>query len=254
MIDLGLPDSPTPAWLVSVDPSKMQEAPFPLKDLLADSLYYPACGLDGDPVKHLSRWFHSFVYCYYHYSREMFLTGLRDRPFRGYHVLGTRQVVADELAPNGWTQPWLSKGEREQVKRYADERARTPFREWVVLERDLDAPLGHGPERLSLLYLNADGVAAYRALYGANGLTARAVAVIQPGHAFGGNWTDFTDSKAPLARVVMTNSAGVPDFHISGGMGPKRLQYHQWPQYSNQLGWYAYRDLGSVGAWARARA
>jgi hypothetical protein len=201
-------------------------------------------------VQYLGQWFQSFVYVDYRYEREMFLDELEKRPFRKYQVLGMRSVSMSELAPNGWTQPFFTKALRE-AGWCADRIEKVPFCEWVILERDVSAAASYGPERFSLLYLNADGVEAYHSLYVGNAQRASAIAVIQPGHAFGFNWTNFTDPKAVLARVVMGNPAGVPDFYVSGGIGPRKYLPAPWPEYTGRLGWYPYGGIGSVGVWER---
>lgn len=252
---LTLGDAPLflPEWLACLDEKTIVDEPFPLREILAGSLYYPACGNDGGPVKYLGRWFHSFVYVDYRYGRENFINELETRPFSKYQVLGRRGVSLCELVPNGWSQPRLTETEAEQATQYADRRSGEPFCEWVVMERNASAPENHGPARFSLLYLNADGAAAYEALYTGNALCAGAIAVIQPGHGFGFNWTDFTDPQAVLARVVMGNPAGVPDVFVFGGMGSHKNHPAPWPGYSNHLGWYPYGGIGNVGVWGRAK-
>ena len=94
-----------------------------------------------------------------------------------------------------------------------------------------------------------NGAQAFNTLYVGNKLRPCAVAVIQPGHAFGRNWTDFTDSQAVLARVVMGNPAGVPDYYIYGGRGDRKDLTDTWPLYSTNVGWYKYHTLGNVGIW-----
>jgi len=167
--------------------------------------------------------------------------------------LGMRSISVSELTPNGWGQPLLSETEAEQANRYADHRARIPFCEWAIFEREHSAPSSFGPERFSLLYLNADGAAAYEALYVGNNLHAGACAVIQPGHGFGRNWTDFTDPQAILARTVLNNPAGLPDVFVSGGMGSHKNLPAPWPEYSNRVGWYPYGGIGNVGIWERMK-
>lgn len=252
---LTLGDAPLflPEWLACLDARKIVDAPFPLREVLDGSLYYPSCGTDGRPVQYLGQWFRSFVYVDYGYSRDMFLDELATRPFLKYQVLGTRSISASELVPNGWIQPWLTSTETEEVTRYPDHRVGEPFCEWVILEREASVLSNFGPERFSLLYLNADGAAAYEALYVGNALRAGAIAVIQPGHGFGRNWTDFTDPQAVLARVVMGNPAGAPDVFISGGIGPHKNRPAPWPRYSNHLGWYPYGGIGNVGVWGSAK-
>jgi len=79
--------------------------------------------------------------------------------------------------------------------------------------------MGHGPVRFSLLFICSDGVDTFQALYVANRVAPKVVTVIQPGHAFGHNWTDFTDSEKVFARVVLANPAGQPDKVLYGGIG-----------------------------------
>ncbi len=104
--------------------------------------------------------------------------------------------------------------------------------------------------RFSLLYLCADGAAAYQALYIANAIAPKAIAVIQPGHSFGGNWTNFEDPQQILARTVAANPAGKPEFLLYGGYG-SRDYYRQpcWPEYSEHVCFLDKHDGGTIGLW-----
>jgi hypothetical protein len=250
---IGHAPLPLPDWLGRMTAKNMLDEPFPFRVVLDGALYYPACGNDGRPVQYLGQWFHSFIYVDYGYDREMFIDELATKPFLKYQLLGMRSISVSELTPNGWGQPLLSDTEAEQATRCADHRTRKHFCEWVILEREASAPPNFGPKRFSLLYLNADGVAAYEALYVGNALRAGAIAVIQPGHGFGRNWTDFTDPQAVLARVVMGNPAGVPEVFVTGGIGPRKYLPAPWPGYSKHLGWYPYGGIGNVGIWERVK-
>jgi hypothetical protein len=242
-----------PNWLVRANAENMLDEIFPLQEVLTDSLYYPACAFDGGPVKYFGNCFQSFVYTDYAYRRENFLEALSQKPFKNYQIVGARSVLLEELAPHGWIQPSLTKSELEQVDRHADQKADKFFCEWVIFECDTEEPSHNGPERFSLLYLNEEGAKAYHSMYVCNAIKAQAIAVIQPGHSFGLNWTDFTDPQAVLARVVMGNPVGVPDFYLGGGMGPRKYLTARWPEYSNFLGWYPYKAIGSVGLWERVK-
>lgn len=219
-----------------------------MREILDGALYYPSCGSDGGPVQYLGPWFQSFVYVDYGYGRDDFLEQLVKAPFSGYQIMGMRSVPLNELAPRGWDQA-LSQEENKGAQRYAKNRRKKPFCEWVVFERDATRPRSHGPQRFSMLYLCEDGAQAFNTLYVGNMLRPGAIAVIQPGHGFGSNWTDFTDSQAVLARVVMGNPAGVPDYYIYGGRGARKDLTDTWPLYSTNVGWYKYHTLGNVGAW-----
>ena len=89
----SIPDSPVPPWLAHLTVESMQSDPFPLSDLLQNSLYYPAASFDGDPVKRLTGKFHSYIYVDYGHTREQLATALSQPGFRGYEILGRREVT-----------------------------------------------------------------------------------------------------------------------------------------------------------------
>ena len=64
---------------------------------------------------------------------------------------------------------------RNRVSHFANRR---PFATWMVFERLPEFGEDHGPKRFSLLYLCADGVATYQALYWTHGVHPRAIAII----------------------------------------------------------------------------
>lgn len=200
-------------------------------------------------MQYLGTWYQSFVYVDYGYGRDEFLEQLVNAPFSGYQIMGMRSVLLNELAPRGWDQSALTQEENERAQRYAKNWRKKLFCEWVVFERAASRPSSQGPQRFSLLYLCADGAQAFNTLYVGNMLRPGAVAVIQPGHGFGRNWTDFTDSQAVLARVVMGNPAGVPDYYVYGGLGRRKDLTDPWPLYPTNVGWYKYHTQGNVGVW-----
>lgn len=237
-----------PTWLNDVTPESMHSDPFPLSRILLESLYYPSCGVDGDPVRHLAGNILSFVYVDYGISKEELLAELSRRGFSGYKPVATRWVREVEIAPNGW-KPSIPSDVKDDPFRYRDH-IKQPFCLWTVFERLEDIRFAHRPLRFSLLYLCADGVAAYQALYVASATLPRAVAVIQPGHGFGHNWTDFTDPQAIFARTVLGNPAGVPQYLLYGGYG-SRSNYGEpcWPEYRKLTCFVDKPPRGNIGIW-----
>jgi hypothetical protein len=226
-------------------PERMVRNLFPLHDILSGSLYYPSSSFDGDPIAYLGGNHHSFVYVDYGEERNGLLAALEDPGFLGYRVLCNRPVLEAELTPNGWS-PVIPDG---RLRRPPPGWVRHPFCEWVILQRNADFPNDHGPERFSLLFLCAEGVATFQALYVGNRVAPGTVAIIQPGTGFGGNWTDFADPEGPLAEAVLGNQAGRPDFILHGGAGgPSWYTRPCWSQYAERLGF-----LGntSIGVWRR---
>ena len=229
-----LPLADYPEWLASLTQSSMMSDPFPLQQLLKDSLYYPSCGFDGSPVKHLGGQVYSFIYVDYGYNKDKALMELENNGFKGYRLIAQREVKKNELTPNGWLPVMPTKSDGDFNREIA--RHKPPFCVWSIMERKQDVPESHGPLRFSLLYLFADGVAAFQALYVANHACPKVIAIIQPGEAFGGNWIDFEDQEKILARSVMNNPAGQPDYLLYGGWGwPEHYDMPCWPLYQRQV-------------------
>ena len=71
---------------------------------------------------------------------------------------------------------------------------RNPFAQWYLFDRDCSRGEDHGPQRFSLIYLCADGVAAYQALYWQYHTAAAVLTIIQPGTGFCCDYTQILDS------------------------------------------------------------
>ena len=357
-----LSEKSVPDWLAKISQSTITIDPFPLTQLLEDSLYYPSSGFDRDPVKYLSGNILSFIYVDYGRSHDEFENEIIKQGFRGYECVATRSVTEQELTPRGWrprqpdrdhidydplVYPYNSdftieglkifgtdrralqkerdtaermeilskdklprlqeemeqrseqlaifkeyiqsqklweeeksdfqqeenrlKQEIEEV-RLQIERARQDYNEsecdnleaatrklylmgdwwnekkpycsWSIFQLRGDVPAIHGPPRFSLLYLCADGVAAFQALYYANSASPKAVAVIQPGTAFGGNWTDFEDPSGIFARTVLGNPQGIPQILLNKSTGYSHQEHCCWPSYTEWIGFLDFSGRG----------
>ena len=186
-----------PNWLTDLTPESIQKGPLPIHALLSESLYYPACGFDGDPIRHFRGNVLSFVYSDYGYAQEVLMPRLR---FSGYDLLAHRFLSTNGLSKDGYIplEIYSSDGNPSCYIEYIKE----PYCVWAVFQRCADTPSTVGPTRFSLLCICADGVETFHQLYIANGKVPKAVAIIQPGHAFGLNWTDFTKSDAVTALFI----------------------------------------------------
>ena len=243
-----LPVIDVPEWLTELSSDSMK-GQFPLEKLLQDSLYYPACGFDGNPIKYLAGNILSFVYVDYGYNRDDLINELKNGGFRGYKRVGERSVTERELTPKGWTPtpPNSLDGEPSRSRDMIKE----PFCEWLVFERRKDFPVSHGPCRFSILYLCADGAATFQALYIGNSRAPRAVAIIQPGHGFGGNYTNFEDPNQILARSVLGNPNGQPELLLYGGWGEHDLYREScWPDYYDKNVCFVGKNR-NIGVWSR---
>lgn len=225
----------------------------PIKELLENSLYYPACGFDGGVIKHFSIEVQSFVYCDYATGEDA-LNSVIDS-FKGYKLLFKRNVKENELTPNGWTPIEHPEIRREEYLKHVKQ-FKKPFCKWSIYEREIDFTEEHGPKRFSVLYIGGEGVATYNALYYSSKTTAKILAIIQPGTGWGFNWTDFRKYDGVLAYVVLNNPYGSPDTILYGGIGNsyndlKWEGYHQTKTINNYYFSKNSYDFGKVTVWKR---
>jgi len=184
----------------------------------------------------------------YGYTSEQLTEALSQTGFRSYRILGRREVTKEELTPQGWNPQPPPPSER---RRPPNGWIKSPFCSWIVLQRAEPDPATPHMDRFSLLYLCADGVAAYQALYTSNQKFPACIAVIQPGTGFGGNWTDFTDPEKAFYQAIRANPAGRPGYLLHGGNGPSHFYEKPcWPAYSIQLKSHHRAGFGRVGLWA----
>lgn len=223
-----------PAWLSELGPEVPQQ--FPLSNILEDSVFYPASAFDGDPVKVLSGAYFSFVYVDYSYGRDRLSAELQQSGFLGYRQLFRRSVSEHELAPNGLA--YVVSPTRDELRRTTEmynqyARADQAFCEWIVFEREALRGPDHGPERFSLLYLLADGAAAYQALFRANATAPAVLALVQPGHAFGRNATNYFETGGLMHRSVTFSSSAYPKYLLVGHIGDENEEDGRpvWPEY-----------------------
>jgi len=270
-------------WLSSISKQSIEEDKIPLEEILQDSLYYPSSGLDGDPVRHFSNLFNSYVYVDYGVTKKDLIAEL-DRGFNGYYLFASRDVTREDLSYGNWRPPTLGKDRTHWIKHYYERYEVNPvhaFCKWMVFEKYDDSK--QGPARFSLLYLYADGVFTFHALYSSRNISPKGIAIIQDGSAFGGNWTGYSSTTEPLYQFVSTNKGGMPKYLIYGGYAGevKRTGWikHKvrinlkwmdegyydspcWPEYNNHHGYFrkfnekndyiSMQDVsGVLGLWSR---
>lgn len=197
--------------------------------MLKDSLFYPASGLDMRPLRIYG--IRSAVYVDYFIEEDKWLGEIQKNGIRGYRVLGAIDLDINELVPKPQEPELYDLGRdvrfREQPRDFYDsgrfdkdpfsessvdvERLSTkfesgwikkPFAKWVVFERRNLHRRSDKPDRISLLYICAEAIAAFQQLYVTRRICPQHIGIIRPGTGFGGNWTDFRDQNGLLARSV----------------------------------------------------
>ena len=231
--DGRLPYLCEPAWLAMLleRGSGARTPAVVLTDLLRDSLFYPACGLNGTPVKYLGGFVRSFVYADYLVTEDELEADLRRSGCRGYDCMFDRKLSPSDLGLEDWSEvyPLGVRSFRGRGPR------RAPFSHWTVWRRCEGLGDSHGPRGFSLLYMGAEAIATYRSLYAARGTAPRVLAIIQPGDGLGGGWTPLASDDSLLKREVAANRAGMPPFLLYGGFGgPQAYQAPCWSEYAGQ--------------------
>ena len=164
---------PTPEWLEQYRKGQ----PLPLKEFLQSrTVFYPAAGHDGHPVQMFNSSHSAHCFILVDYAKEMDKEHVKEElggpyGFCGYSILDERDVSENEMrnvAP--LRTPHLTDEEmpRCRLPNGNDRWIGQPFALFVVFERVPELGDEHGAKRFAVLFLGADGVATYDALY-ANG-------------------------------------------------------------------------------------
>lgn len=227
----------TPSWVREISERGECDS-FPLQKILQDSLYYPAAGLNGTPVKFLGGNIHSFVYADYGVSKREFLANLsgtgRDCGFLGYSSVLQRDIRVGEIVPQGWVPPLLPDNSYDRRFLLEQERIADPFGLWSIWKRAPGFPPEHGPEAFSFLYCGGEMSCVYQALYNRNFIKPKVLVIIQPGSGFGGNWEFAEGNGSFFKRVVQHNFAGIPEYLLCGGFGS--ISFYEEPCWSEYQG------------------
>lgn len=181
-----------PAWLDQF----RDGAPFPRQEFFGSRVvYYPGSSTDGHPVKVFGSTHsaHSFVYADYGATQSSLKAELGHPRygFRGYHTLARLQLLESDLTPRGWTAHAHVGEVTKDRYRFAAAVAAAPFGFLEILERDRELDDNHGARRLAILFLGADGIAAYDALFCQKLGHSLPFAVVLQDHGFGGNYDRF---------------------------------------------------------------
>jgi hypothetical protein len=143
-------------------------------------VYYPGSGTDGGPVAAFNKSgaAHCFVYVDYQMTRMALESELK-AGFRGYE-----SVLRAELKETDLVTDWV---------RHATTDYRCPpfFGFIEVLQRKPGLDSTHGAERFAVLFLAADGYAAFDALFCQDNGVPPPFCIVAQDHGFGGGYSSF---------------------------------------------------------------
>jgi len=227
------PKQEIPVWLKEI--SKCKELPkiFPLIDILTESCFYPASGLDASPVIIANGHVHSFIYCDYGIAKSKYYSEISFPGFNGYKKILQRSIEADEIVPENYNihmpeifDQFYGKEILINAQKNCDK-----FGDWTIWKRNDNLDDYNGPEYFSLIFLTGEGLATYLGLYKRNNISPKILSVIQPGHGFGGNWTNYLDENGIFWRTVI-NSEINPNFLLIGE--------YTWPHKEKECNYKGY--------------
>ena len=222
-----LPHVPLPKWLEELCAGKIQPEKIPLISLLRDSCFYPSSGLDSSPILIANGCVHSYIYVDYGIEKNEFVDALQTHGFSPYKLLFSRDYEIEKVVPNGlWPSDDFITDNHDhiQIKNLnAAKNSCKPFAHWSVWQRKEKLVENVGPPLFRLLFLCCDAIAVYKNLYCHNKITPKVIALIQPGHEFGNNYTKFNLSEGPLWKMVSSEGV-VPDYILTGRYDKQRFE------------------------------
>jgi len=241
-----LPHLPVPEWLERLASEGTLPPLIPLKDVLLDSCFYPSSGLDSSPVLLANGCVHSFVYVDYGTSRDDFNRTMYFPGFSPYRPILGRNVEKREIVPDNWLPHLPQRFDNpgfDGRQRLMEAQSRChPFGHWSVWQRRKRLDERVGPRLFSFLFLGGEALASYQGLYSRNEITPKILAIIQPGHACGDNWTNFNDPHAPLWDAI-SYGAGLPEFLLLGSYGGGSISEDcPFPEYTFIRRTWTYED------------
>lgn len=259
-----LSHEPIPSWLNSYRVGKSIN----FSDVFKDSIYYPACGFDGDVMSLCMGYSHSFVYVdnlclwqsvekerIYEFINESNTFGAFNRVFQaefsksdlmGDHLFDGEKLQDEDgdpsfgLAPKDFFAILTIFEPKRGNRTYAHSDRATKL---------------HVYEPLVFLYVCDDGCFSYQDFYYSHNIRPKGVAIIQPGDAFGGNWTSYYARNKIFGRIVMNHKAGIPEILISGGRDSRGGYFREkiWPEYSERL-YYSRLEKKGLAVWTHSES
>jgi hypothetical protein len=231
-----LPLLKTPDWLRKIGENPNHDWEIPINELLKDSLYYPACGFNGTPIKYLAGNVLSFVYADYMSTinevRDNLLGTNGDRGLKGYELTYQKEFQLSEIVLPNWQVPEITKieGAYMNIEKLNERLSEMEeFAIWCVYKRKSEYDEKHGPELISLVYFINEMNIIYDALYNANKIVPKVLVIIQPGAAC--SWENPKSNNSFFYYIVSQQK--LPEYLITGAFG-SGYNYACWNDYQRE--------------------
>lgn len=225
-------------WINNITPENFEQS-FNLTEILENSTFYPASGIDATDIEGLSAYTNSFVHVDYSVPENEVKIALND-DFKavGYKLIGLKHISEKELSPNEFepTNFHLKDSEKERLKFLEQAKnSQRPFCYWAIYEIDetLTGSTRGKLKKFSLLHIGAEAFATFDALYANNGTNPKAIAILNPREGNDDNWTKFTDPEYRLFNLIQVNSdknnTSLPEYVFSNMVNDGGICF--WPNY-----------------------
>jgi len=159
-----------------------------IKTFLENSVYYPACGFDGTPIKFLGKLFSNFVYADYFRDYDDLEKEISRNGLLGYKLINSYLIDAKELFGINWDEFIM---ENNDLYSNLCFEYKNPFAKLYSFKRRITFKDKHGKENIELLYIKAEGISTYKYLYVKNNIIPKCLVSIVPGLSFGGNFSNY---------------------------------------------------------------
>jgi len=198
------PKTTVPHWLLEIADNPSVYHLLPIKDLLTNSLYYPACGTDGSPIANLTGNVHSFIYADCGVSLDRHLSDISNG-IKGYSLIIKREINVEELYT-------FNKKLSTHFEMVDDDI--TPFGYWTVWERDKNLSDSHGAKYFSLFYIggtSGEMSVAYSGLYIKHNIIPKILVIIRPG-VMGHDQAKVEADDGVFKSLLLSHPSGLPPY------------------------------------------
>lgn len=196
---------PAPFWLTEYNTGDTPDIRAILESRL---VYYPGSGFDTQPVRTCVQagCAHLFLYADYGIPREKLDGWLQTAPFGGYRIAASAELSPDDLYPSDWHSsvdlPAFTPPDVEENE--------PPYAFLAVFEREKSQDR---TRRFAVIFLFADGIATYDALFGNKNAKPPFIIVLQD-HQNGKNYSCF--GAAGLMDRIARKTRVFPEFAMVG--------------------------------------
>lgn len=184
---LAIYEEAVPDWLARFDLQNPMRPADRLQDFLRSrTVYYPGSYFDGGPVAafNSAQAAHCFIYVDYHVERQELvnrITRARGQGFLGYDSIAQIDLTEADFQTNRWVPHY-----RQRVDYTFP--PHPPYGFISIFERQRGFDDAHGAWRFAILFLAADGHAAFDAMFCQNNGTPEPFCAVIQNHGFGGDW------------------------------------------------------------------